>query len=30
MYKPNAVDPQAYLTNTLAPIVDGHRQSQIN
>lgn len=29
MYKLNAVDPQAYLTNALAAIVDGHRQSQI-
>jgi hypothetical protein len=27
--KLNAVDPLAYLTSTLAAIVNGHRQSQI-
>lgn len=27
--KLNAVDPFAYLTNTLTAIVNGHKQSQI-
>ncbi|WP_082935665.1 transposase domain-containing protein [Rhizobium sp. N324] len=29
--RPNcaAVDPQAYLTNTLTAIINGHKQSQI-
>ncbi|MBB4274108.1 hypothetical protein GGE12_001863 [Rhizobium mongolense] len=27
--KLNAVDPQAYLTNTLTAIINGHKQSQI-
>ncbi|WP_352704721.1 transposase domain-containing protein [Mesorhizobium sp. M0598] len=28
--KLNAVDPQAYLTNTLTAIVNGHKQSRID
>lgn len=28
--KLNAVDPLAYLTNTLTAIVEGHKQSQVN
>ena len=28
--KLNAVDPQAYLTNALTAIVNGHKQSQID
>ena len=28
--KLNAVDPQAYLTSTLAAIVNGHKQSRID
>lgn len=27
--KPNSVDPQAYLTNTLTAIINGHKQAQV-
>jgi hypothetical protein len=30
LIKLNAVDPLAYLTNTLTAIVEGHKQSQVN
>ena len=29
-YKPNAIDPHAWLTNTLKAIVNGHKQSDID